>query len=131
VREQTFPCLSRLVGSGNIRRSLVYSSEWENSCLGTAIYHSGQIMLPHLGHYFFNAFLSGFRPLVAAKLAWPWVVWFKRGTTPATLQSFARFDKASSRLLVSASIRMERVSVITRARLYTRSRTILEPCAPG
>jgi hypothetical protein len=36
VREQTFPCLSRLVGSGNIRRSLVYSSEWENSCLGTA-----------------------------------------------------------------------------------------------
>ena len=37
--------------------------------------HSGHIMLTEFGHYFVNAFRSGFRPLVLAELARLWVVW--------------------------------------------------------
>jgi hypothetical protein len=120
VQEQTFPCLTRLVGSGNIRRSLVYSSEWENSCLGTATGLSAR-RLP--GKYI------GDLSLRADNVAASWPVFLQRffgrgsyhswppnwsghglsGSSeeqhPATLQSFARFDKASSRLLVSASMR--------------------------
>ena len=63
-------------------------------------------MLPEFGHNVFNAFLVGI-PTARARRTGEGMgcLVSSEEQHPATLQSFVRFDKASSRLLVSASMR--------------------------